>query len=517
VQDPLKKESRKEVMKLKKRIAAVVAVAMASSITLVGAPAAKAANQTLTIGAVQDIKSWDPAQAHIGHFMPYFQAAYDSLLIRDIKGTPQPNIATKWVWSSDKKTLTLLLRSGVKFSNGEALDAAAVKANLDNNRKSTGPQAPQLTEVTSVDVAGKNSVRISLSAPNPALLTYLSGSSGFIAAPSTLGTTALASAPVGSGPYLLNTSKTLKGSTYVLDANPKYWDKSKQKFDTVTFKVITDTTARLNAILSGQIDATLLDYPTTAPAVSGGLKLKQSFVDWSGILLWDRAGTKVKALGDVRVRQAINMAFDRPAMLKALLGGTGSVTNQVFSPTSGAYDDALDKTYPYDPKQAKALLKAAGYANGFDLPMPNMTFANAAMAAFIAQYLKEIGIIVKWQDVTPANFVGELRSAKYPASWFQLFQGSPWEAIQQMVTPNATWNVLKSTDPDIQKALDKIEKRPSALNEQAKVINQLLTNKAWFVPFFRLPQQFFVGKNVDVTPQPQNAVPYLFNYSPAGK
>ncbi|MGI9131120.1 MAG: ABC transporter substrate-binding protein [Candidatus Nanopelagicaceae bacterium] len=505
-------------MKLTKRIAAVVALAMASSITLVGAPAAKAATQTtLTIGALQDIKSWDPSQAHIGHFMPYYQAAYDSFLIRDIKGNPLPNLATKWVWSTDKKSLLLLLRNDVKFTNGEAFDAAAAKANLDNNRKSTGPQAPQLTEVTSVDIAGKYSIRINLSSPNPALLTYLAGSSGFVAAPSTLGTPALAAAPVGSGPYILNTSKSSKGSTYVFDANPKYWDKSKQKFDTVTFKVITDTTARLNAILSGQIDATLLDYPTTAPALAGGLTLKQSFVDWSGILLWDRDGTKVKALGDVRVRQAINMAFDRAAMLKALLGGTGAVTNQVFSPTSGAYDEALDKTYPYDPKKAKELLKAAGYANGFELPMPNITFANAAMAAFIAQYLKEIGITVKWQDVAPANFVTELRSGKYPASWFQLFQGSPWEAIQQMVTPNATWNILKSTDPDITAALDKIQKRPATLEAQAKVINQILTNKAWFVPFFRLPQQFFVGKHVDVTPQPQNAVPYLFNYSPSGK
>jgi peptide/nickel transport system substrate-binding protein len=504
-------------VKLHKRIASAVALAMLGSFTHITAPAAQAASQTtLTIGAVQDIKSWDPAQAHIGHFMPYFQAAYDGLLIRDLTGVPKPNLATKWSWSGDRTELTMTLRSGVTFSNGESFNAAAAKANLDNNRKSNGPQAPQLTEVTSVEVISPTQIKIKLSAANPALLTYLSGSSGFMAAPSTLGSTALAAAPVGSGPYLLNTSKTSKGSTYVFDANPKYWDKKKQKFQTVTFKVITDTTARLNAILSGQIDATLLDYATTAPAVSGGLTLKQSFVDWSGLLLWDRAGTKVKALGDERVRQAINMAFDRPAMLKALLGGTGSVTNQVFSPTSGAYSDALDKTYPYNPKKAKDLLKAAGYPNGFELPMPNMSFANPTLSTFITQYLKEIGVTVKWQDVSPANFVGELRSGKYPASWFQLFQGSSWEAMQQMVTPNATWNILKSTDPEITAALKKIEQNPNALKAQAKVINQLLTKKAWFVPFFRLPQQFFVDKGVTVTPQPQNAVPYLYNYSPSG-
>jgi peptide/nickel transport system substrate-binding protein len=505
-------------VKLHKRIASIVAIAMMGSFTLLANPGAQAANENaLVIGSVQDIKSWDPAQAHIGHFMPYFQAAYDGLLIRDITGAPKPNLATKWSWSTDRTELTMTLRNGVKFSNGESFNAAAAKANLDNNRKSNGPQAPQLTEVTSVEVVSPTEIKIKLSSPNPALLTYLSGSSGFMAAPSTLGSTALAAAPVGSGPYLLNASKSSKGSTYVFDANPKYWDKKKQKFQTVTFKVITDTTARLNAIVSGQIDATILDYPTTAPALSGGLTLKQSFVDWSGILLWDRSGTKVKALGDERVRQAINMAFDRPAMLKALLGGTGAVTNQVFSPTSGAYNPALDNTYPYNPKKAKELLKAAGYPNGFELPMPNMSFANPTLSTFITQYLKDIGVTVKWQDVSPANFVSELRSGKYPASWFQLFQGSPWEAMQQMVTPNATWNVLKSTDPDITAALKAIDDNPNALKAQAKVINGLLTKKAWFVPFFRLPQQFFVNKSVNVTPQPQNAVPYLYNYSPSGK
>jgi peptide/nickel transport system substrate-binding protein len=141
--------------------------------------------------------------------MPYFQAAYDGLLVRDTAGIPKGNLAVKWDWSTDRTELTMTLRSGITFSNGEAFNAAAAKANLDNNRKSNGPQAPQLTEIVSVDVVNPKVIKIKLSAPNPALLTYLSGSSGFMAAPSTLGTTALAGAPVGSGPYLLNASKSL--------------------------------------------------------------------------------------------------------------------------------------------------------------------------------------------------------------------------------------------------------------------------------------------------------------------
>lgn len=496
---------------IRKKITALLAMLLVAT-SFIATPA-QAATTTLTIGALQDVSSWDPGKAHIGHQIQLYQAAYDTLIHREPDGTLTEGLAKKWVWSGDRLSLTLALRSGVKFSNGEIFDANAAKANLINNRDANGPQSPQLAQVKDVLVTGKYGLKIILSSFNPALPIFLSTSSGFMAAPTLLGKPALVTAPVGSGPYLLNASKSSKGSTYTFEANPNYWNKSIQKFDTVVFKIMTDTTARLNALVSGQIDATLLDYPTTAAAVAGGATLKQSFVDWSGILLWDRAGDKVKALGDVRVRQALNYAFDRAAMNKALVGGQGTPTNQVFGTASGAYDKALDSKYPYDPAKAKALLKEAGYANGFELPLPNFTFANASMAAFVAQYLKDIGVTVKWVDVAPASFVAELRSGKYAASWFQLYQGSIWEAIIQMVTPDATWNILKSTDPDITKLIDEMKMKPTKLQSNATKINQLLTDKAWFVPLYRIPQQYFVGKKVDVTPQVQNAVPYLYNYT----
>jgi peptide/nickel transport system substrate-binding protein len=83
-----------------------------------------------------------------------------------------------------------------------------------------------------------------------------------------------------------------------------------------------------------------------------------------------------------------------------------------------------------------------------------------------------------------------------------------------MVTPDATWNILKTTDPEITKLLDQSKAQPSKLTANATKINQLLTQKAWFVPLYRVPQQYFVGKNVTVESQIQNAVPYLYNYAP---
>ena len=166
--------------------------------------------------------------------------------------------------------------------------------------------------------------------------------------------------------------------------------------------------------------------------------------------------------------------------------------------------------------KAKELLAAAGYANGFELPMPDISFANSALQAFIVKYLGDVGITVKPVSVAPATFVSEIKSGKHAATWFQLFQGTDWEEIKLIATQDATWNVLKYNDPQIAALVKKIQSNPLSIKTNAKKINQILVEKAWFVPLYRLSQQFFTNKKVDVDPTPAQAVPSLFNYSPAG-
>ena len=500
-------------MKLKIRIAGVVAIAMAAT-ALFGTTVAKAAAPTLTIAALQDVPNWDPSQAHLGHQVPMYQSVYDTLFIKDAKGVIQPNVAKKWYFDSAKLHLSIQIEKGIKFTNGEALDAKAVAANIMANRNSNGQDASQLSDVLNVSVTSPTNLIINFSSANPAILSYLAGSSGFLGAPSLLGK--MASAPVGSGPYVFNAGKSSKGSKYVFDANPNYWNKANQKFSSVTWLVMADTTARLNALLSGQIDATLLDVKTTAAAKAGGAILHESFVDVSNIQLFDRAGTKVKALGDYRVRQALNYAIDKNALLKAVNNGIGTATDQMFGVSTDGYDPALENIYSYNPAKAKELLAAAGYANGFDLPMPDVSFVSAPMQAFLVKYLGDVGITVKPVAVAPASFVSEMKQGKHAASWFQLFQGTDWEEIKLIATQDATWNILKYNDPQIAALVKKIQSNPLSIKTNAKKINRILVEKAWFVPLYRLSQQFFTNKKVDVDPTPAQAVPSLWNYKPAG-
>jgi len=504
-------------MNLSKRIgASVIAVALAGS-ALAGAAPAYAANKTdLVLGAILDVKSWDPSQADIGHLAPFYQAVYDTLILRTPDGKYKPNLATSWKLNADNTVMTLELRSGVKFTDGTAFDATAAKANLDNFIKGNGPQAGTLAGA-SVTVVDSNSITITLKDPNPELAYYLSTTDSYMASPKALGTAGLKTTPVGSGPYIIDTAASSAGSQEVFNANPNYWDKSKIKFKKVTFKVMSDVTARLNALLSGQIDATILDSKTAPTAKSRKMTQYLNNVDWQGLLMFDRAGKINPVLKNVKVRQAIAYAINRPALLKALQNGQGELTNQPFAKSSPAYDVALDKSYPFDIKKAKALLTEGNASGGFDLTMP--AWPDPTMTAVIGDQLKAIGINVTWTQVPAADYRNAMKSGKYAAGVYQLFQGTPWVAINQMATPNGSWNVLHSTDPVIDKALASLKDDASEknLNAQAKVINRFLTESAWYIPFYRVPQLYFTGSRVKTMNQAQNAIPYLYNYAPTGK
>jgi peptide/nickel transport system substrate-binding protein len=503
-------------MNLSKRIgASVVAMALAGSALAGAAPAFAANKSELVIGSLLDVKSWDPSQADIGHMAPLYQAAYDNLILRTPDGKYKPNLATSWKLNADSTVMTLELRSGVKFTDGTAFDAAAAKANLDNFIKGNGPQAGTLTGA-SVAVVDANSITITLKDPNPELAYYLSTTDSYMASPKALGTAGLKTTPVGSGPYIIDPSSSA-GSQEVFVANPNYWDKSKIKFKKVTFKIMGDTTARLNALLSGQIDATLLDTKTAPTAKKRGLTQYLNNVDWQGLLMFDRNGKINVFLKNVKVRQAIAYAINRAALLKAIQDGQGEITNQPFAKTSPAYDTALDKAYPFDIKKAKQLLTEGNASGGFDLTMA--AWPDPTMNAIVGDQLKAIGINVTWVQTPAADYRNALKTGKYAAGIFQLFQGTPWVAINQLATPNGSWNILHSTDPVIDKALASLKDDASEknLNAQATIINRFLVQNAWYIPFYRVPQLFFAGKRVKTANQAQNAVPYLYSYAPTGK
>jgi peptide/nickel transport system substrate-binding protein len=502
--------------------AAPAALILSASLALTacggGAPAANSPaapkTTTLTLGAVQELRSWDPAQAHVGHYLQPYQAAYDSLLLRQPDGKLSPMLATAWKYNDTNTKLTVDLRTDVTFSDGAKFDADAAKANLDHFKTANGPQMAQLTAVSDVKVVDADTVELNLTSPDPSLEYYLSQAAGLMGSPKALGTEAIKTEPVGSGPYVMDKAATVKDSQSVFTARKDYWNKDIQKFEKVTFKILTDLTARTNALVSGQVDATLLDPKTGKQAEGAKMNLVATEVDWQGLLLMDRDGTKNPALGNVKVRQAINYAFDRKTILDQVLMGQGTPTSQPFGKASGAWTEQLENYYSYDPAKAKSLLKEAGYETGVVLDIPSVPGFETQLAV-IKQQLADVGITVNIGAAITNTYTSDVAAQKFTSIFFSLFQGEPWVATNQIVSTKALYNPFKNTTPELQAKIDAVETGGKDAGKLAQEVNKYVVEQAWFAPLFRVNQMYYHNSKITVTTQVQQAVPSIYNYAPA--
>ncbi len=473
--------------------------------------------QTLTLGIVGEPLSWDPAQTHVGHALQPAQVVYDSLLLREPDGTLSPMLATEWGYTDESNTLMSLdLRTDVTFSDGAPFDAAAVVANVEHFKTDSGRQAAQAAAVESVTAVDEDTVEFKLSRPDPALEYYLSQALGLMGSPEALGTDEMDRVPVGTGPYVMDPDQTVSGSQSVFTAREDYWNSDLQHWGEIRLRVLEDVTSRVNALVSGEIDAVLLDASTSQQAEGAGKALLEYSTDWSGLLLMDRDGTVNEALGDVRVRQAINYAFEREALLEQIAGGFGEPTSQVFGPDTTAFDPELEDYYTYDPDKSRELLAEAGYADGLTIEMPVLTPGFETIMTFVTQQLGDVGITVQQTSVPAAEYVPGLAQGKFVAANFNLFQGPSWVAAQQLISTDAVYNPFDSTSPEVEALIERLRMGGDDAEAAAKELNQLVTEEAWFAPWYRLSQLYFYdAAKVVVEPQIQMAVPSIYNYTPA--
>jgi peptide/nickel transport system substrate-binding protein len=470
---------------------------------------------SLTLGAAIDISSWDPGENTSGHQMEYLQPVYDTLLRFDTKAAIVPMLATAWKYSADNKELTLTLRKGVTFSDGTPFDAEAAKTNLEHLKKAS-VTTTNLASVDQIEAVDPVTVKLTLSQPDPGLLYNLTQPAGMMASPKGLSAGNLKTTPVGSGPYVLQKAGTTSGSTYTLARNPRYWDKTFQPYDKIVLKVITDATARLNALASGQIDGGFGTAQLAGQAKSRGLTVTKEPGDWQGLLIVDRDGKKIPALKDVRVRQAINYAIDAAGLLKKLRLGNGTRTPQIFNPAAKAYDPALNSTYPYDPAKAKQLMADAGYAKGFTVKTIEIPGYNDYQPLMIQQ-LAAIGIKIKPQVVQPSDAITAVLSGKFPMFWFSIGSTpNAWTDITNFVDAKGVWNMYHSTDAQLTQLMDKIKSTTGAEQDAAyKSLSKRLVDLGWFSVWYVQDNFYMTNSKTTAVPRPGNVVPFIYNFRPA--
>jgi len=468
----------------------------------------------LTIAMSVSATPWDIADAGGGFNEQQYQPVYDTVLRLDADGEVVPNVATEWSYDDAMTTLSLTIRDGDVFTDGEVLDAAAVKASLDHIRAGSGEGATLLSDVTDISTDGVDTVVLSLGAPNPSLLFGLAKLGGLLASPKALDNPKV---PVGSGPYALDETATTDGRQYTFVRNEDYPQADEYPYDTVVLKPLTDVSAKFNALVSGQVDAASVPAQRVDAAKQQNLTLT-TFTpgDIEGLFIFDRAGTIVPALGDVRVRRALNYAFDRDAIVETAKRGLGTVTQQNFNPSSVAFDADLNDTYTYDPEQAKALLAEAGYADGFSVTVPDLSSTFPEQQAAMTQQLADIGVTVTLETIPMDQLFSALLGGKYAMSLFKLASFTAWETVQAQFLSGGDWNPFGVTDPTVEALAARIQTAPeedqTALFQE---LNAYLVEQAWNAPWDNVEAIYATNSSVTVSSTAFYSTPPIWAFAPA--
>ena len=377
--------------------------------------------QTLRVGLAEDPDVLDPslARSFVGRVV--FTALCDKLFDIDEKLAIQPQLATAYEWSADSKTLTLKLRAGVTFHDGEKFDAAAVKFNIERHKTLPGSnRRGELAPVASVDVVDASTVKLNLSAPFSPLLAQLADRAGMMVLPKAAQAAGdkFGVKPVCSGPFKF--VERVAQDRIVLERYPQYWNNAAIHFDKIVYTPIPDATVRLANLKSGQLDFIERVASSDIAKLQADKKLKTSRITeigYQGITINIGKSDKAKAnpLGrDARVREAFELSLDRQGLAQVVMDNEATVGNQWVAPTNAYY--AKNVPVPKrDIARAKALLKEAGVPNpSFTLVAP--TTSDAQRLALVVQAMtREAGFDVKIQAAEFATSLNMADKGDYEA------------------------------------------------------------------------------------------------------
>jgi len=360
--------------------------------------------QTLRIGLAEDPDVLDPtlARTFVGRIV--FAAMCDKLVDIDDKLGIVPQLATSWQWSPDQKSLTMKLRPGVLFQDGEKMDAAAVKYSIERHKTMAGSnRRGELAPVTSVDVVDPLTVRLNLSAPFAPLLAQLADRAGMIVSPkaATAEGDKFGTHPVCAGPFKF--VERVAQDRIVLERFKEYWDKDSIHFDKIVYTPIPDSTVRLANLRSGQLDFVERLAASDVAKVKADPKLKLSKITEIGyqgitINVGKSEESQKNPLGrDPRVREAFELSLDRDGIVQVVMDGEADPGNQWVAPSNPFYA----KNVPIPKRnvaRAKELLKEAGVTNP-SFTLMTATTADAQRIAQVVQAMaREAGFDVKIQS-----------------------------------------------------------------------------------------------------------------------
>ncbi len=391
---------------------------LAATILTSTATVAQTPPGVLVVGQIAEPKSLDPHAVTAVNDFRILMNVYDGL-VRYRNGTleVEPALATSWTIGEDGTEYTFKLRDGVEFHDGAPFNAQAVEFNFDrmldesHPYHDTGPfpLAFFFSAVEDVEAVDGDTVKFTLKEPYAPFLSNLAYPTGLIVSPEAVKKHGadFGRNPSGTGPFAF--AEWEANAKVAVTRNEHYWDGA-PSLDAVVFRPITDANTRVAEMLSGGIDV-MVEIPPDSV----------STFDGNGFTLHEQAGPHVWFLilnakegpfSDRRVRQAVNYAIDKKALVENVLQGTAQIAAGPTPPAfAWAYNDALEP-YPHDPGKARALIEESGHAGA------SLTFYvteggsgmldPVAMGAAIQADLAKVGFDVKIETYEWNTFLGKV-------------------------------------------------------------------------------------------------------------
>jgi peptide/nickel transport system substrate-binding protein len=392
-----------------------------SALFIVAACAAAQAESTLRIGLAEDPDVLDPtlARTYVGRIV--FASICDKLFDIDEKLNIVPQLALGYETSADGKEVTIKLRPGVKFHDGEKLDAEAAKFSLERHLTMPGSfRKPELAAVDRVEVVDPLTIRLVLKAPFSPLIAQLTDRAGMMVSPKAAKEAGdkFGLKPICAGPYKF--VERVQQDRIVVEKFADYWNKDNVHIDRIVYLPITDATVRLANLKSGGLDLIERLLATDIPAVRADPKLKLAnpvglFYDGITVNVGNGEGANSPLGKDKRVRQAFEASLDRDAINQVAFSGEFVPGNQWINPENPYYQKSLPIP-KRDVARAKALLKEAGVTS--PVPVDFMVPQGAEfrqVAELIQAMAGEAGFDVKIRVTEFATSLNEAEAGRYQA------------------------------------------------------------------------------------------------------
>ncbi len=401
---------------------------------------------TLVVGQSADVSKLDPHLSTTVNDIAITFNLYDNLLTRRLDGKLYPSLATEWKLVNPT-TWQFKLRPNVKFHNGDPLTSADVKFSFE---RSYDPNAKVITKsvlntIDTIETPGPLTVVIHTKQPDPLLAARVAFYAGQVMPKAyfqKVGDDEFNAKPIGSGPVKF--ASWVKDDRLILDANRGYWG-GKIDADQVIFRPIPELSARLAALLKGEVDLITKIPPDHVERVSKAPNTKVEGVLYAGLYCLSVASQK-PPLDSKPFRQAMSLAIDRQTIVKELWRGQAGVPTGLVVKSDNHFDPTLPPM-KYDPNQAKQLLKEANYKGEeltLETPIGFMVM-DKEMSEVVVSMWKDVGINAKLEQLEYSVYQQKIREKSFkgvrwtdPTSAYNDPDGMMWRHLAPG-GPNAYW------------------------------------------------------------------------------